>query len=99
MLFCQLSEQSDGRDCDGVFLESACRILQTHILRLIVCHDHAYSEMTFGDYVAPSFLQYTQNAVEMHSLSKVFNATGFRIGFCVGRADYIAAIGESEIAD
>lgn len=58
----------------------------------IVCHDHAYSEMTFGNYVAPSFLQYTNNTVEMHSLSKVFNATGFRIGFAVGREDIIAGM-------
>lgn len=57
-----------------------------------VCHDHAYSEMTFGEYVAPSLLQYTQNCIEMHSLSKVFNATGFRIGFAVGRADMIAGL-------
>ena len=48
--------------------------------------------MTFGDYVAPSFLQYTKNAVEMHSLSKVFNATGFRIGFAVGREDIISGM-------
>jgi LL-diaminopimelate aminotransferase len=55
----------------------------------IVCHDHAYSEMTFEGYVAPSLLQYTSNSVEMHSMSKVFNATGFRIGFAVGREDII----------
>jgi LL-diaminopimelate aminotransferase len=58
----------------------------------LVCHDHAYSEMTFGDYIAPSLLQYTDNCVEMHSLSKVFNATGFRIGFAVGRADIMSGM-------
>jgi LL-diaminopimelate aminotransferase len=55
-------------------------------------HDHAYSEMTFDDYIAPSFLQYTSNTIEMHSMSKVFNATGFRIGFAVGRADIISGM-------
>jgi LL-diaminopimelate aminotransferase len=58
----------------------------------IVVHDHAYSEMTFDKYVAPSLLQFTPNALEIHSISKVFNATGFRIGFAVGREDYIAAL-------
>ncbi len=58
----------------------------------IVVHDNAYSEMTFDGYVAPSILQFTPNALEMHSISKVFNATGFRIGFAVGREDYIAAL-------
>lgn len=58
----------------------------------VVCHDHAYSEMTFGDYIAPSLLQFTANCVELHSLSKVFNATGFRIGFAVGREDIISGL-------
>jgi LL-diaminopimelate aminotransferase len=58
----------------------------------VVCHDHAYSEMTFGNYLAPSLLQFTRNAVEIHSLSKVYNATGFRIGFAVGREDIISGM-------
>lgn len=55
----------------------------------IVVHDDAYSEMTFGDYKAPSLLQYTKNCIEFHSLSKLFNCTGYRIGFAVGRKDLI----------
>jgi len=62
--------------------------IETHP-ETIVVHDHAYSEMTYGGYSAPSLLQYTHNAIEFHSLSKLFNCTGYRIGFAVGRKDLI----------
>lgn len=55
----------------------------------VMVHDDAYSEMTFGDYKAPSLMQFTRNAIEFHSLSKLFNCTGYRIGFAVGRKDLI----------
>ena len=48
---------------------------------LLVVHDNAYSETTFDGYVAPSFLA-TPGAkevgVEVFSLSKGFNMTGWR---------------------
>lgn len=91
MLFVNYPNNPTGAIATEFFWQSLQDFADTHP-ETVVCHDHAYSEMTFGDYVAPSFLQYTKNAVEMHSLSKVFNATGFRIGFCVGRADYISAL-------
>ncbi|MCK4423071.1 MAG: aminotransferase class I/II-fold pyridoxal phosphate-dependent enzyme, partial [Candidatus Omnitrophica bacterium] len=47
---------------------------------LIVCHDAAYSEMSYDDYNPISFLQ-AQGAkdagVEFHSLSKTYNMTGW----------------------
>ena len=62
---------------------------------VIVCHDAAYSEMTFDGYVAPSFLE-TPGAmdvgIEFHSLSKTFNMTGWRIGFAVGNPELVSAL-------
>jgi LL-diaminopimelate aminotransferase len=58
----------------------------------VVVSDHAYCEMTYDDYRSPSLLQHTRNAVEFHSMSKVFNMTGYRVGFAVGRKDYIAGL-------
>ncbi len=55
----------------------------------VIAHDAAYSEMTFGDYVHPSILNFTRNAIEFHSLSKTFNATGYRVGFAAGKREYI----------
>jgi LL-diaminopimelate aminotransferase len=60
----------------------------------LVVHDNAYSETTFDGYVAPSFLS-TPGAkrvgVEVFSLSKGYNMTGWRIGAIVGNAQAIAA--------
>jgi LL-diaminopimelate aminotransferase len=58
----------------------------------VIVHDAAYSQMTFGGYRSPSILQFTRKAVEFHSLSKLFNATGFRIGFAVGDPVLIGAL-------
>ena len=61
---------------------------------LLVVHDNAYSETTFDGYVAPSFLA-TPGAkdvgVEVFSLSKGFNMTGWRCAAILGNADAIQA--------
>jgi LL-diaminopimelate aminotransferase len=60
---------------------------------VLVVHDNAYSETTYDGYVAPSFLQ-TPGAkevgVEVFSLSKGYNMTGWRCAAIVGNADAIA---------
>ncbi|OIO23528.1 hypothetical protein AUJ13_03460 [Candidatus Micrarchaeota archaeon CG1_02_49_24] len=58
----------------------------------ILAYDNAYSEFTYGDYVAPSILEFTGNAIEFHSLSKTFCMTGDRIGFAVGRKEYVGGL-------
>jgi LL-diaminopimelate aminotransferase len=62
---------------------------------VIVCHDAAYSEMTYDGYIAPSFLSVKRAkdvGIEFHSLSKTFNVTGWRIGFAVGNAEILAGL-------
>ena len=59
---------------------------------IVLVSDLAYSEITFGGYVAPSVLEVpgaADVAVEFHSLSKTFNMAGSRIGFAVGNAELI----------
>jgi len=63
---------------------------------ILLAHDAAYSEITFDGYVAPSVLQVTgaaEVAVEFGSLSKTYNMTGWRVGFVVGNATAIEALG------
>ncbi len=66
---------------------------------IIICHDAAYSEMTYDGYKAPSFLE-TPGAmdvgIEFHSLSKTYNMTGWRIGFTVGNSEVIAALRQAK---
>jgi LL-diaminopimelate aminotransferase len=61
---------------------------------ILVVHDNAYSETTFDGYRAPSFLE-TPGAkevgVEVFSLSKGYNMTGWRCAAIVGNADAIAS--------
>jgi LL-diaminopimelate aminotransferase len=63
---------------------------------IVVVHDNAYSEITFDGYKAPSFLSVDgamDVGIEMHSLSKTYNMTGWRIGMACGNADVIAGLG------
>ena len=57
-------------------------------------HDNAYSETTYDGYVAPSFLA-TPGAkevgVEVFSLSKGFNMTGWRCAAILGNADAVSS--------
>jgi LL-diaminopimelate aminotransferase len=61
---------------------------------VLIVHDASYTETTFGGYVAPSFLE-TPGAkdvgVEIFSLSKGYNMTGWRTAAIVGNADALAA--------
>jgi LL-diaminopimelate aminotransferase len=62
---------------------------------IVVVHDNAYSEVTFDGYRAPSFLE-TRGAMEvgleMHSLSKTYNMTGWRIGMACGNAEILSGL-------
>ncbi len=59
---------------------------------VLVVHDNSYSEISYGGYRAPSFMQ-TPGAkdvgVEVFSLSKGYNMTGWRCAVVVGNAQAI----------
>jgi len=62
---------------------------------ILVCHDFAYSEMTYDGYKANSFLEVDgakEVGIEFHSLSKTYNMTGWRLGFVVGNEEAISAL-------
>ena len=76
---------------DGFFEEVVAFAKQHDIL---VVHDASYTETTFDGYVAPSFLQTPGSkeiGVEVFSLSKGWNMTGWRVGAIVGNADAVQA--------
>jgi LL-diaminopimelate aminotransferase len=76
---------------DG-FFEKVVEFARTH--DILVVHDASYTETTFDGYVAPSFLE-TPGAkevgVEIFSLSKGYNMTGWRTAAIVGDAGAVAA--------
>src|SRR5689334_21453207 len=61
---------------------------------VLVVHDASYTETTFDGYVAPSFLA-TPGAkevgIEVFSLSKGYNMTGWRTAAIVGNAEAVTA--------
>jgi LL-diaminopimelate aminotransferase len=64
---------------------------------LLFCHDLSYSEMTFDGYKAPSVLEIPgakDVTMELHTLSKAFNMTGWRIGFAIGNAQAVKALAQ-----
>ena len=74
---------------DDDFFERLARFGLEHQIPIV--HDNAYSEITFDGYVAPSFLQAPgakEAGIEMFSLSKAYNMTGWRVGAAVGNADH-----------
>jgi LL-diaminopimelate aminotransferase len=74
---------------EGLF-ERAVEFAREH--DVLVVHDASYTETTFDGYVAPSFLE-TPGAkevgVEVFSLSKGWNMTGWRTAAIVGNADAV----------
>ena len=63
---------------------------------LWIISDLAYAEIYFGDVPTPSILQVEgakDVAVEFTSMSKTYSMAGWRIGFAVGNARLIAALG------
>jgi len=76
---------------DDLF-ERAVEFARRH--ELLVVHDASYTETTFDGYVAPSFLA-TPGAkevgVEVFSLSKGYNMTGWRTAAIVGNAEAVEA--------
>ena len=76
---------------DGLF-ERAVEFGREH--DVLVVHDASYTETTFDGYVAPSFLE-TPGAkevgVEVFSLSKGWNMTGWRTAAIVGNAEAVDA--------
>ena len=74
---------------DSLFLR-AVELAREH--DLIVVHDNAYSEIAFDGYRPPSFLA-TDGAkdvgVEIFSLSKGWNMTGWRVAWVAGNAEVV----------
>ena len=60
-----------------------------------IVHDFAYAELGFDGYRPPSILQIpgaTDYAVEIYSMTKTYNMAGWRVGYCLGNQQLIAAL-------
>src|SRR4051795_522636 len=91
LLFINYPNNPTGAAAPDGFFERVVELATRH--EILMVHDNAYSETTYDGYVAPSFLA-TPGArevgVEVFSLSKGFNMTGWRCAAILGNADAIA---------
>jgi len=61
----------------------------------LIIHDFAYADLVFDGYRAPSIFEVKgakEVAVEMFSMSKSYSMAGWRVGYCVGNRQVIAAL-------
>src|SRR5262249_29888481 len=92
LMFLNYPNNPTGAIVPGGLVEEMVGFARRH--EILAVHDNAYSETTYDGYVAPSFLQ-TPGAkevgVEVFSLSKGYNMTGWRCAAIVGNAEAIAS--------
>jgi LL-diaminopimelate aminotransferase len=91
LLFINYPNNPTGAVAPEGFFEEVVEFAREN--EILVVHDNAYSETTYDGYVAPSFLA-TPGAkevgIEVFSLSKGYNMTGWRVGAVLGNPDAIA---------
>jgi len=78
---------------DIEFFQKIVNFAKEH--KIWVIQDLAYADICFDGYKAPSILQVQgakEVAVEFFSLSKSYNMPGWRVGFCCGNKDLLAAL-------
>ncbi|MDR3136380.1 MAG: LL-diaminopimelate aminotransferase [Coriobacteriales bacterium] len=93
LLFLGYPNNPTGAVATNEYFDAALDFCRSHGILLV--HDNAYSEISFDNYRAPSLLERPgarDVAIEMFSLSKSYNMTGWRIGFAVGNATAIKAL-------
>jgi LL-diaminopimelate aminotransferase len=90
LMFINFPNNPTGAIVPDGFFEEVIEFAREH--EILVVHDNAYSETTYDGYVAPSFLA-TPGAkevgVEVFSVSKGYNMTGWRCAAILGHADAI----------
>jgi LL-diaminopimelate aminotransferase len=92
LLFVNYPNNPTGAVAPQGFFERLVELGREH--EILVVHDNAYSETTYDGYVAPSFLAVPgakEIGVEVFSLSKGYNMTGWRCAAILGNADAVSA--------
>lgn len=92
LLYLNYPNNPTGAVATREFFEEVVTLAKKH--QIIVIHDAAYAALTYDGQEPLSFLSIPgakDVGVEIHSLSKAFNMTGWRIGFIAGHSKVIHA--------
>jgi LL-diaminopimelate aminotransferase len=92
-MFLNYPNNPTGACATRAFFSRAVEFARDH--DIAVCHDNPYSEILFDGQEALSFLSVPgakDVGIELNSLSKPYNMTGWRIGMAVGNKQILAAL-------
>jgi LL-diaminopimelate aminotransferase len=92
LLYLNYPNNPTGAVAKREFFEDVVAFAKKH--ELIVVHDAAYAALVFDGEKPLSFLSVPgakEIGIELHSLSKSFNMTGWRIGFIAGNSKLVSA--------
>ncbi len=95
IMFINYPNNPTGAVATKEFFEKAIEFANKY--NVIILHDAAYTEMYYDGQAPLSFLEIDgamEVGVELHSLSKTYNMTGWRIGWAAGNAEIVGALGK-----
>ncbi|MFA4986257.1 MAG: aminotransferase class I/II-fold pyridoxal phosphate-dependent enzyme, partial [Candidatus Brocadiia bacterium] len=93
LMYLNYPNNPTGAVADLRFLRSAVEFARKY--DIIIAYDHAYSELVFDGRRSPSILEVEGSrelCVEFNSLSKIFNATGWRLAWAVGSREVLESL-------
>jgi LL-diaminopimelate aminotransferase len=93
LMFLNYPNNPTGAVADNRFFAEAVEFARAN--GILICHDCAYSEVSWTQPRPPSILSVpgaNEVAVELHSLSKTFNMTGWRIAMAVGNQAALSSL-------
>lgn len=93
LMYLNYPSNPTGAVATPAFFEETVEFATKH--DLMVVHDFAYGSIGFDGHIPPSFLQSEgakEIGIEVYTMSKAFNMSGWRVAFAVGNADIIEAI-------
>ncbi|GAB6181082.1 LL-diaminopimelate aminotransferase [Desulfotomaculum defluvii] len=94
MMFINYPNNPTGAIADENFYKEVIEFAKKY--EILVCHDNAYSEVSYDGYLPLSFLQIPgakEVGIEFSSVSKAYNMTGWRIGWIAGNESVVEALG------
>jgi LL-diaminopimelate aminotransferase len=95
LLFLNYPNNPTGATADPVFWRQVADLCARRGVTLV--NDAAYLEMSLDGGAQPCLLATAdatkERVIELHSLSKMFNMTGWRVAFAVGHPDLIESLG------
>jgi LL-diaminopimelate aminotransferase len=98
LLFLNYPNNPTGALADKKFFEEVVDFAEEN--EMVICHDMAYSEITFNGNRAVSMLQISgakERTLEFFSFSKTYCMTGWRLGFVVGNDRLLSALRNVEV--